>query len=146
MPDPDDDTVLQPLWLRSSKSPASQVEMMLVVFAAAVAPVGWLGGWILKRRVSGLIPATLRGYPVAALLWSGAGLGLLIIVAYQVAYEPAGSLGQIVVLPWGCVQLAAVPVVAGIYGSPKKGGLRCRIGAVVAVDAAEEAVDGAGRR
>ena len=43
-------------------------------------------------------------------------MGLLTILVYQLAYDPAGSFGQIVVLPWVCVQLAAIPTVAGIYG------------------------------
>ncbi|MGO8964119.1 hypothetical protein [Mycobacterium sp.] len=67
----------------------------------------------LRARV-GLF-STLRGYPIPALLWSGAGLGLLCILVYELVYDPAGSSGQIAVLPWVCIQLAAVPVVAGIY-------------------------------
>jgi hypothetical protein len=116
VPDPHDDTVLPPLWLRSAKSPASQAEMTLVLLGALVAPLGWCGGWMVKNLLAQLIPSTLRGYPVAALLWSGAGLGLLTTLLCQAVYDPAGSLGQVVLLPWGCVQLAAVPAVAGLYG------------------------------
>jgi hypothetical protein len=116
IPDPHDDTVLPPLWLRSAKSPASQAEMTLVLVAAVIAPLGWFGGWIVKRCVATLIPATLRGYPIAALLWSGAGLGLLTTLLCQTLYDPTESLRQVVLLPWGCLQLAAVPAVAGIYG------------------------------
>jgi hypothetical protein len=108
--------VLPPLWLRPAKSPASQAEMALVVVAALSAPLGWLGGWIGKSLVTELIPATLRGYPIAALVWSGAGLGLLTTLLCQAAYDPAESLPQVALLPWVCLQLAAVPAVAGIYG------------------------------
>jgi hypothetical protein len=116
VPDPHDDTVLPPLWLRSAKSPASQAEMTVVLLAALVAPLGWCGGWMVKSLLAALIPATLRGYPVAASLWSGAGLGLLTTLLCQAVYDPAESLRQITLLPWGCLQLAAVPAVAGIYG------------------------------
>src|SRR5271166_6089539 len=103
VPDPHDDTVLPPLWLRSAKSPASQAEMAVVLLAALVAPLGWCGGWIVKSLLAQLIPTTLRGYPIAALLWSGAGLGLVTVLTYQLGYDPAGSFGQIAVLPWVCV-------------------------------------------
>jgi hypothetical protein len=116
VPDPHDDTGLDPLWLRAAKSRASQLELLLVAVAAATAPLGWLGGWILKQFITSLIPKTLRGFPVAALVWSGAGLGVVTVLSYQLVYDPAGSLGQIAVLPWVCQQLAAIPVVAGVYG------------------------------
>lgn len=89
---------------------------MLVLVAAAIAPIGWPAGWTLKTLITRLIPQTLRGYPIAALLWSGAGLAVLTVLVYQLVYDPAGSLGQIAVLPWVCVQLTTIPTVAGIYG------------------------------
>ena len=116
IPDPHDDTVLPPLWLRSAKSPASQIEMAVVLAAALLAPLGWFGGWVVKNLLAQLIPTTLRSYPIAALLWSGAGLGLLTILLGQAAYDPAQSLRQVALLPWGCLQLGAVPAVAGVYG------------------------------
>jgi hypothetical protein len=112
VPDPHEDTIIPPLWLRTGKSPASQVEMLAVSAAAFAAPLGWLGGWLVKRVVTHLIPGTLRAYPIATLLWAGAALGLLIVLLY----EPAATFGQIVLTPWVCVQVAAVPVVAGVYG------------------------------
>jgi hypothetical protein len=112
VPDPHDDTVLPPLWLRTAKSPASQVELLVVGLSAVIAPLGWVGGWITKRAVTKLIPATLRSYPIAALLWAGAVLGLLI----PLLYDPAPTFTQIVVTPFLCLQLAAVPVAAGVYG------------------------------
>src|ERR1700737_4355257 len=86
VPDPHDDTVLP--------------------------PVGWPAGWLVKTGVTRLIPQTLRAFPIAALLWSGAGLGALIVVMY----DPAPMAGQAVLLPWACMQMAAGAVVAGVYG------------------------------
>ncbi|WP_375485246.1 hypothetical protein [uncultured Mycobacterium sp.] len=116
VPDPHDDTVLPPLWLRPPRSPASQLETVFVLSLAMVNPLGWLGGWILKHVVTRLIPGALRSYPIASLWWSGAGMGLLITLAYELVLDRASSFSQIAVLPWVCVQLAAVPVVAGMYG------------------------------
>jgi hypothetical protein len=82
VPDPHDDTALPPLWLQTAKSPAARAESIVVLVAALVAPLRWPVGWILKNIVVQLIPETLRGYPIAALLWSGAGLGLLTTLLY----------------------------------------------------------------
>jgi hypothetical protein len=116
VPDPHDDTVLDPLWIRSAKSPASQLELVLVAVTAAIAPLGWPGGWVLHRFITGLIPQTLRGFPVAALVWSGAALGLVTVLSYQLVDDVAGSPGYIAVLLWLCQQLSVIPAVAGIYG------------------------------
>ena len=112
VPDPHDDTVIPPLWLRTNTSPASQAELLVVVLATLTAPIGWAGGWLLNRAVTQLIPGTLRAYPIAALLWSGAVLGLSIVGFY----DPSRTLAQIVMAPWVCAQVAAVPFVAGVYG------------------------------
>jgi hypothetical protein len=80
--------------------------------AALIAPAGWVGGLLLTRFVARHIPATLRAFPIAPLLWSGAVAGLVIVALYH----PAPTLWQIVLTPWLCVQVAAMPVVAGIYG------------------------------
>ena len=112
VPDPHDDTVIPPLWLRTSQSPASQIELLAVTVVALVIPLGWAAGFVLKVVVTHLIPEYLRGFPIAALLWSGALLGLLIVLVYN----PAPTLGQVVLNPWLCLQVAAVPTVAGVYG------------------------------
>jgi len=112
VPDPHDDTVLPPLGLRSAHSRAAQVELIAVVAAALIAPLGWPGGWLLKTALTQQIPDKLRGFPIAALLWSGALLGALV----PVLYDPSPTLGQAVLVPWLCVQVVAVPVVAGVYG------------------------------
>jgi len=112
VPDPHDDTVIPPLWLRAADSPASQLELLGVLAAAALVPLGWFAGWLLEQVVSQLIPGTLRAYPIAAMLWAGAALGLLIIVLY----DPASTFDQTVVTPWLCAQLAATFIAAGLYG------------------------------
>jgi hypothetical protein len=112
VPDPHDDTVIPPLWLRAANSPASQLELLCVLAAAILAPLGWIAGWLLKQVVTQLIPGILRAYPIAALLWAGAALGSLIIVLY----DPAPTFGQTVLTPWLCAQLAAAFIAAGFYG------------------------------
>lgn len=116
VPDPHDDTVLPPIYLRQARSLASRLEVVAVLVLAALLPVGWPAGVLLKKSIVSLIPDTLRGFPIAALLWSGVGLGVLTLLVYQLVYDPAGSFGQVAVLPWVAVQLAAVPFVAGVYG------------------------------
>jgi hypothetical protein len=112
VPDPHDDDVVPPLWLRTAKSPASQIELLFVVLAALIAPAGWAGGLLLTRAVARRIPATLRAFPIAPLLWSGVVASLVIVALYH----PAPAFWQIVLAPWLCLQLAAMPVLAGIYG------------------------------
>src|SRR6478672_4526049 len=90
VPDPHDDTVIPPLWLRTAKSPASQIELLVVTMAALVVPIGWLGGHLLMKVVTAVIPKHLRAFPIAALLWSGALLGALIVVVY----DPAATFGE----------------------------------------------------
>jgi len=116
VPDPHDDTVIPPLWLRAAQSPASQVEMSIVVVCAVIAPLGWLVGWALKSVVTRLIPGTLRAFPIAALLWAGAVLGAVILLLVIVTHDPSASFGQAVLAPWICLQVAAIPVAAGVYG------------------------------
>jgi hypothetical protein len=116
VPDPHDDTRIDPLWMRAAKSRGARAEVALVVAAAFVAPIGWAAGWVLKTVLVRLIPQTLRGFPVAAMLWAGAGLGALTLLISQLVYDPAGSFGQVAVVPWVCLQLVMIPTVAGIYG------------------------------
>jgi hypothetical protein len=112
VPDPHDDTVIPPLWLRTTKSPASQIELLAVTVVALAIPFGWAGGFLLKDVVTHLIPGSLRGFPIAALVWSGVMLELLILLVYN----PAPTFGQLLLSPWLCLQVAAAPTVAGLYG------------------------------
>lgn len=116
VPDPHDDTVLPPIYLRQARSLTSKIEIFLVLVMVALVPVGWPAGVLLKSAIVSLIPGTLRGYPIAALVWSGVGLAVLTVVVYQIVYDPAGSFAQVAVLPWLSMQLAAIPLVAGVYG------------------------------
>jgi hypothetical protein len=111
-PDPHDDTNIPPIWFRSAKSPASRLELIAVTLAAVVAPVGWLGGWLLNRAIARMIPGCLRAYPIAALLWSGVAIGVVLVAMYH----PTPTTLSIVIAPWVCVQIAVIPTVAGIYG------------------------------
>jgi hypothetical protein len=103
---------MPPLLLRTAKSPSSQLELAFVLLTAILVPIGWPLGWVLKSIVTHLIPGTLRAYPIAALLWSGALLGLPIVMLY----DPGPTFGRVLLTPWLCLQVAAVPVVAGVYG------------------------------
>lgn len=116
VPDPHDDTVLPRIYLREARSRASRIESVLVLAAAAIAPVGWPAGLVLRSVITAKIPGTLRAYPIAALLWSGVGLGLLTAATTAAVYDPAGSFAQIALVPWVALQLAAIPFVAGCYG------------------------------
>ncbi|EFG78688.1 hypothetical protein HMPREF0591_1419 [Mycobacterium parascrofulaceum ATCC BAA-614] len=116
VPDPHDDTRIDPLVMRAAKSRAARAELAVVAVAAVVAPIGWAAGWVLKMALVRLIPQTLRGFPVAALLWAGAGLAVVTLIVSQLVYDPAGAFGQVAVLPWLCLQLVMIPTVAGIYG------------------------------
>lgn len=116
VPDPHDDTRIDPLWMRAAKSRAAHVELAGVVAAGLVAPIGWLAGWALKAALVRQIPKTLCAFPVAAMLWAGAGFGALTLLISQLVYDPAASFNQVVVLPWLALQVVMVPTVAGIYG------------------------------
>jgi hypothetical protein len=112
VPDARDDTTIAPIWFRSTKSAASRLELIAVTMLAVVAPASWLGGWLINRAVTRLIPGTLRAYPVAALLWSGVVIGVVPVALYH----PSPTVFQIVVMPWLCLQVAAALAVAGVYG------------------------------
>lgn len=115
VPDPHDDTLIAPLWLRASKSSGAQMELVIVALAALIAPIGWPAGLAAYCAIVRLIPQTLRAFPIAAMLWVGTALGALLLLLYALTYDPAGSFNQIALLPWLCLQVGAVPVVAGIY-------------------------------
>lgn len=115
VPNPHDDTTIPPLWLRATKSGPSQVESAGVAAALVIAPIGWLAGWAINRVVTRLIPTTLRSYPIAALMTTGAALGALTTLL-MVLTDPGHSLTSVVVTPWICIQLASAPFIGGVYG------------------------------
>lgn len=79
---------------------------------AVVSPLGWMAGRSLARHIARLIPGTLRGYPIAALLWSGVIVGFVVVSLYSSGH---GVL-RAALMPWLCVQVAATPAIAGVYG------------------------------
>ncbi|KUI36194.1 hypothetical protein [Mycobacterium sp. GA-2829] len=112
VPDPHDDTLLPPLWLRTAQSPASQLEVVGVLALALVLPLGWLAGRIFHATLTRQIPGTLRAYPIPAMLWSGVVLGApIVVLSCWVVSLRDGALTA-----WLCAQLAATPAVAGVYG------------------------------
>lgn len=116
VPDPHDDTALPRIWWRRARSPMAKCEALTVIAIAALLPVGWFGGWWLKALVTRLIPGTLRGFPIAALIWSGVSLIVVTLVASAAAYDPAGSFWQATTTPWIAMQMSAIPLIAGSYG------------------------------
>src|SRR5260370_38967099 len=80
VPDPHDDALIPPLWLRIAKSPASQMELVTVTLAALLAPLGWIGGRLLKEVVTQLIPGPLPWFPIAASLLARPLRGLLSVL------------------------------------------------------------------
>ena len=113
VPDPHDDTVIPPLWLRTAKSPASQIELLVVTMAALVHTDRAGSGATFSHRLSlPLIPTQLRAFPIAAV----AVVGCVARSADRCVYDPAPTFGEAVFAPWLCLQLAAVPVVSGVYG------------------------------
>lgn len=112
VPDPHDDTVLPPIWLRIAQSPAARTEWIAVNTLAVLVPLGWPLGYLAHRLTTRTIPTTLRAYPITAMLTAGAALGALTILGYS----PGDSVVAILLDAWIPMQIAAIPAVAGIYG------------------------------
>lgn len=106
--DPADDNVIGPLWIRKP-TPA---EAVIVGVAAALAPLGWPLGVLIYRRTVDLISTDLPSYPIAVLLWSAFGTGVLTVLLYW----PNGSLVTTLAAPWLIAQIPAAFATAGIYG------------------------------
>lgn len=106
--DPADDNVIGPLWIRKP-TPA---EAVIIGAAAALAPLGWPLGVLIYRRTVNLISAELPSYPVAVLLWSAFGTGVLTVLLYW----PNGSLLTTLAAPWLIAQIPAAFAAAAIYG------------------------------
>ncbi|MDA2893391.1 hypothetical protein PDG61_20925 [Mycolicibacterium sp. BiH015] len=110
--DPHDDTSLPPIWLRTSKSPATHIELLMILGLGMSVPIGWLLGWVFYTALARLVPGTLRGFPITALLWASVVLAVPVLVLY----DPAPGFGNAVVVPWMCAQLVAIPAAAGVLG------------------------------
>ncbi|MBB3606428.1 hypothetical protein FHT40_006119 [Mycolicibacterium sp. BK556] len=110
--DPADDDVMHPLLLRGVHTSYAAVDALIVGILALLAPVGWPAGRLLYGAIVRLVPATLRSYPVAALLWAAVIAG----VPMPMLYTPGPTLGTALVAPWLLAQLPATLLAAGIYG------------------------------
>jgi hypothetical protein len=115
-PDPYDDHATNPLLVRAAKTPEAVIELVLVVFVAIAAPIGWPVAKAVYTRIEELIPDRLRSYPIPALLWAAAGLGTFTSVLYAAFGRHSTSLTTAVLAPWILAQLPAACLLAGIYG------------------------------
>lgn len=114
-PDPADDDVIHPWYMRPVKTPYAMLDWIIFMTSAVLAPAGWPLGKLISKTVVQLIPGELRSYPIAGFMWAAAGVGLPMtaVVAWT---GPSESLDQAVVLPWLLAQIPAALLVAGIYG------------------------------
>ncbi|MBB3753631.1 hypothetical protein FHT44_006153 [Mycolicibacterium sp. BK634] len=110
--DPADDDVMHPLLLRAARTPYAGVDALIVGVVAMLAPIGWPAGRLLYGAIVGLIPVTLRSYPVAALLWAAVAVG----VPVPLLYTPGPTLGTALLAPWLLAQVPATLLAAGMYG------------------------------
>jgi len=112
--DPAADDVLYPFLLLQGRAGWDAV---VVGLAAILAPVGWIAGRIMYKRVVQLIPSELRSYPIAALGWSAVVVGLPLPLLYQPrSGGVVGSLIWTLLVPWLVAQVPAAPFAASIYG------------------------------
>ncbi|MBU8819259.1 hypothetical protein KL864_25525 [Mycolicibacterium goodii] len=111
-PSPYDDNVIHPIWSRRPSTFEDYVELFIVLITAILAPVGWLLGVLLYRQLVTFIPERLRAYPIPALLWTAAAIGVLTVLIYS----PGESLSTTVGAPYLIAQVPATFAVAGVYG------------------------------
>lgn len=111
-PDPHDDQVTPPLLTRTSSTTTGGLETAIAAAAAFAAPLGWPVGRLLYEWIARhLIPAKLRAYPIAALIYSAVVCGAPLLFI-----DPAHSLWSSFLVPWMAAQLPATFLTAGIYG------------------------------
>lgn len=106
-PDPHDDDVTPRIIFRKGNW-----ESGFALAAAVLAPIGWLAGWALYKRITTLIPETLRAYPIPALVWAAIPPALVLLYLN----DPAPDLWSSAVVPWLLAQLPATFLSAGAYG------------------------------
>jgi hypothetical protein len=111
-PNPYDDNVTHPLWARAGGTVEVWLERMIVLMCALMAPIGWPLGYLLHGRLVELVPDRLRAYPIPALLWTAAGIGVLTALVYT----PDDSLSTSFAAPYLIAQIPATFAAAGIYG------------------------------
>jgi len=116
LPDPADDNVIHPWYMRPPKTPYAMLDWCIFMIAGVLAPAGWPLGKMISTTTVQLIPAgVLRSYPIAGFMWAAAAIGLPLpmVVMFGGTSE---SLADAIVLPWLVAQLPAALLVAGIYG------------------------------
>ncbi|SKO01989.1 hypothetical protein [Mycobacteroides abscessus] len=113
-PDPHDDKVMDPIWARvpGTATAVGAVDVLIVSIVSLTAPVGWLAGVGIYNALVRFIPDRLRSYPIPALLWTSAALGVCLIGLY----EPGENISQLLIAPWMLAQLPAAFLAAGVYG------------------------------
>jgi hypothetical protein len=111
-PNPYDDNLTHPLWARSGTTFEGVGERLVVMLCALAAPIGWPLGRLLYQQLLTLIPERLRAFPLPALLYSAAGLGVLTAVLYT----PGESLSTALLAPYLIAQIPATFAAAGTYG------------------------------
>lgn len=113
-PDPHDDKVMDPILARipGTATAVGAVDVLIVSIVSLTAPLGWLAGIGIYNALVRFIPDRLRSYPIPALIWTAAFLGVCLIGLY----EPGDSIGQLLIGPWILAQFPATFLAAGVYG------------------------------
>lgn len=107
-PDPHEDTVLQPIYLRTGPSPAMCLEGVIVLVCAFAAPLGWLAGYGIYRGLVSWIPDRIISYPITALAWGSVAVGVPVMLAVPGPFSPLAV--------WLLVQLPAALLAGSVYG------------------------------
>jgi hypothetical protein len=110
-----DDDVIHPWYVRRPKTPYGMAEWVLLMVPGVLAPLGWLAGKGLAQLIVQLIPAKLRSYPIAAMLWAAAGVGTPLPLVLWLT-GPGDSLLTAVMVPWLVAQIPGALLAAGLYG------------------------------
>lgn len=109
--------ITERLFLRATTSRAAVLELVVVVGAAVIFPIGWpLGRWMyrwLARRVTP-DPESLHSIPITALAWIAAVL--MMISTVLIDPSSSESFAGVVLLPWLMVQGAGTFLMASVYG------------------------------
>lgn len=114
-PDPADDDVIHPWYMRPVNTPYAMLDWAIFMSAAVLAPAGWPLGKLMSITVVQLIPGELRSYPIAGFMWSAAIVGLPLPMMVM-ALGPSQYLDDAIGVPWALAQLPAALLTAGIYG------------------------------
>ena len=110
-PSPYNDHPSHPLLTRGVKTVEGVLEVVIVIAAAVLAPLGWPLGKLIYHRSESLIPDRLRSFPIphsSGQQWHWGAFGS--------AVPPSDTLTSTVLAPWLLAQLPAAALTAGIYG------------------------------